>query len=329
MATYNLVNSVKGGCGKTTFSIWLAYYLNNMEENAALLIDMDLLGTSMQFIFSGNSAEPGKRNTEEETAYTNDIFKGVKNSKKDFVQVIKWGSGKVLNVIFASMKIGERDKFKSGRHSGYGPTVRHSIFRAGMKELLTVYKKIDDTEVKHYIFDMPPNSDGFSDSAMECILSKKYSDLKEGDKKNLFIMVGSDLGQTIATRTELEMLLTRRDEMMPDRIFVVFNHNTRGELGIDGYKLRKQLFEDTIKNICIKEEEKNRIFFLIMCPSDEYAAVGIGDEKGGIGLQNVDAESLFPKAVISAYAKYNDKEFTDITDNEHNEKKLLELVLGE
>lgn len=344
MATYNLVNSVKGGCGKTTFSIWLAYYLNNMSEeekkgkNTALLIDMDLLGTSMQVVIKGNSREidekTGSEKTdgtkeEDEAAYTNDIFKGVKNSRKRFVQRIKLRNDAILNVIIASMKVDERDKFKSGRYSGYAPTVRHSIFRAGVQELIKANKKIDGEEVKHFIFDMPPNSDGFSDTVMECILSKKYSNLKKQDKKNLFIMIGSDLGQTEATRSELKLLLNRGDEMMPDKIFIVFNNNARGEMGDEGYLFRKERMEEVIKNAKITEKERNSIYFLKMCNGDEYVKLGIGDKDGGIGLQNVATERLndiLPKTVVSAYAKYEDEEFTEIIGDEH---KLFKLVLGE
>lgn len=347
MATYNLVNSVKGGCGKTTFSIWLTYYLNNMSEeeekkNTALLIDMDLLGTSMQVVIKGNARETDekedsakkdneKKNNEkenDEVAYTNDIFNGVKNSRKSFVQKIKLKNDVILNIIMANMKVDERDKFKSGRYSGYAPTVRHSIFRAGVQELIKANKTIDGKEVKHFIFDMPPNSDGFSDTAMECIFSKKYSNLNDKDKKNLFIMIGSDLGQTVATQSELKMLLDRSDEMMPDRIFIVFNHNSRGEMGEDGYLIRKQKIEKIIRNSKLKESEKNSIYFLKMCNGDEYAKLGIGNKDGGKGLQNAEPDRLndvLPKTVISAYAKYEDQEFTEIID----ERKLLKLVLGE
>lgn len=376
MATYNLVNSVKGGCGKTTFSIWLSYYLNNMEdskeeaekknkneegeeekqeekpdknseivekedekkakkkeEHTALLIDMDLLGTSMQFTFDGNSsrslAKPEK--SFEEFAYTNDIFKGVKTSQKKFIRTIKWNNGKAINAIFASMETGERDKFKSGRHSGYAPTVRHSIFRAGLKELIKNSEYVGDKEVKHFIFDMPPNSDGFSDAAMECIFSKKYADIKEEDRKNLFIMVGSDLGQTIATINELDTLLKRKDEKVADRIFVVFNHNVRGILTDEGYALRAELFRNALTNGTMSQEDLNRIYFLIMCEGDKYAELGIDDKKEGKGLRNIDSillKDLFPEPVISAYAKFQDDKFTDVYEKGVSDK-LLKLVLGE
>lgn len=370
MATYNLINSVKGGCGKTTFSIWLAYYLNNMsvkketqeeekkeekkeEEkvNTALLIDMDLLGTSMQVVIKGNSRETdekeisakkdndkkdnNKKNNEKESdevAYTNDIFNGVKKSRKSFVQRIKLKNDAILNIIMANMEVDERNKFKSGRYSGYAPTVRHSIFRAGVQELIKANKTIDGEEVKHFIFDMPPNSDGFSDAAMECIFSKKYSNLEDKDKKNLFIMIGSDLGQTVATQSELKMLLDRSDEMMPDRIFIVFNHNSRGEMGREGYLFRKGRMEEIIESSKLTEKERNSIYFLKMCNGDEYAKLGIGDKDGGIGLQNALPEVLkeiLPKTVISAYAKIQDKEFTEIANEGKDERKLLKLILGE
>lgn len=370
MATYNLVNSVKGGCGKTTFSIWLAYYLNVQSEkdyewacdeekeaeellnkaeaendakkikkakadkkkasayvkkceeelNAALLIDMDLLGTSMQIVFKGNDEEC-------KTAVTNDVFQGVKNNTKTFIEKVRLKNDKYINVIFASMDKNERRKFKSGKYAGYTPVVKHSIFRSGLRELIKNNGQIESTKVRHFIFDMPPNSDGFSDAAMECVLHPKYSVIGADDRKNLFIMIGSDWGQTMATIAELEDLLKHSDDMISDRIFFVINHNMRGIFEDSNYNDRKQKIIDAIEELQLTQKEKNNIFFLKMSTGDKYHELGI---KGG-GLQKVNENEIgdvFPKAVIKAVARYQE-DFKDIVSDEFGERELLKLILGE
>lgn len=342
MTTYNLVNSVKGGCGKTTFSIWTAYYLNMLSEedyrnapddkkeeykaelDTAVLVDMDLLGTSMRVIFDGRSVTG-------DTAVTNDIFHGAKNNKKQFIDKIKLESGTYINVIFSSMDHRERGRFKSGRYAGYTPVVKHSMFRSGLRELIKYNKTIDDKNVKHFIFDMPPNSDGFSDAAMECIFDKKYSVLGNKDRKNLFMMIGSDWGQTISTIAELKMLLEDSDVILPDRIFLVINHNMRGEFGDECYRIRKAEIEKELSDSGLSEDELKRFFFLKMYNSENYTKLGIGEENGGKGLRNVGAEQIinaFPKAVITAVAQYG-QDFEDVIDDDSGKRKLRNLILGE
>ncbi|MCI8614826.1 MAG: ParA family protein [Lachnospiraceae bacterium] len=325
MATYNLVNSVKGGCGKTTFSIWMAYYLE-----AALLIDMDLLGTSMQIIFHGNTDTC-------QGAFTNDVFKGVKNSKKRFVEKVELEDGGHINVIFSSMDYLEKEKFKSGRYSGYTPAVKHNIFRLGLRELIKYNKSIDGELVEHFIFDMPPNSDGFSDAAMECIFNPKYSDLEEKDRKNLFIVIGTDWGQTFATINELKALLVHSDEKEPDRIFLVLNHNLGSNFGNEGYTARKNKIQVVLNGLGLSEKIRKKIFFLKMEHNEYYTDLGIGGEEAGKGLKNAEADEInnaFPKAVVSAIAEYG-KDFEDVLmvdtegGKEDGKEKLLNLILGQ
>lgn len=318
MATYNLINSVKGGCGKTTFSIWLAHYLDN-----SLLIDMDLLGTSMQVIFNGNM-EGCK------TAFTNDIFQGKYHKEKEFVEKIELKTKKSIHAIFSSMDSREKRKFKSGKYSGYSPVVKHSMVRLGLKELLGANSRLGENEVEHFIFDMPPSSDGFADAAEECIFNSNYSDLKKKDRRNLFMLIGTDWGQTIATIQELEDLLLRRGDQAPDRIFLVLNNNNIGSaFGDDHYKTRKDKIQDALKNWKIEEEIRKKIFFLKMAHNKHYAALGIGAEKGGKGLKSASVEEINNafRGGIVASAKCGE-EFEDIII-EGEQDKLRNLILGD
>ena len=43
---FDVINSVKGGSGKSTFSLLLAAYFASKKDTAAYIIDLDLRGTS-------------------------------------------------------------------------------------------------------------------------------------------------------------------------------------------------------------------------------------------------------------------------------------------
>lgn len=315
MATYNLIDSVKGGCGKTTFSIYLARYLKK-----SLLIDMDLLGTSMQVLVHGNDTDS------QNTAYTNDVFQRVKDNRKKFVEKLNLKNSECINVIFSSMDYKEKDKFKAGKHSGYTPVIKHSMFRQGLRELLKHHKKLDGETIEHFIFDMPPNSDGFSDAAMECIFSTKYSDLTDNDKKNLFMVIGADWGQTVATINELKILLMREDDNIPDRIFMVINCNLGDYFEDTDYNNRKREIEKALNTWHLKEETKNKIVFLKMKHNEHYTKLGIA----GKGLKEAtfnEINNAF-NAVIVAYAEYG-KDFIDIATAQGGYFQLEEMISGE
>lgn len=315
MATYNLINSVKGGCGKTTFSIWLAYYLKK-----SLLIDMDLLGTSMQVLVYGNDYNS------QNTAYTNDVFQGVRDSRKKFVNKVGLENNKCINIIFSSMDYKEKDRFKAGKHSGYTPVVKHSMFRQGLRELLKRHKMLGGEEIKHFIFDMPPNSDGFSDAAMECIFNPKYSDLEDKDRKNLFMMIGADWGQTVATINALKTLLLCGDDNEPDRVFLVINCNIGDVFMDDDYISRKVKIETALNAWHLTKEIKNKIIFLKMAHNRHYTELGIAG-KGLKQATSSEIDSSF-NAVIVALAEF-EKGFKEIATDPNGQDKLKNLILGE
>ncbi len=310
MKTYNLVNSVKGGCGKTTFSIWLSYYLGMPEEKKVeqtILVDMDLLGTSMQSAFFGT------KEMSDEYAFVNEIFEGDNKCPKPFVHKIKLDNGQIMNVIFSSTRMEDRIKFKSGDYSSYTPIVKHSIFRSGLKELIEENQQWFGREVKHFVFDMPPNSDGFSDVAMECIFNPRYSVAQGSDRKNLFIMIGSEWGQTVATAAEIKAILTRRDTRMPDRIFFVINNNVSGDFKAEHYNNRKEYLEEAIADMKLSEKEMEKIFFLKMIQSRAYTQMG-NDASGIVDVKGEQLGEAIPRGIVEEIASFKE-EFKIVKEN--------------
>src|SRR5699024_4575171 len=66
---YNIIDSVKGGCGKTTFSLMLSLLLDdhykekrNNDELNVCLIDMDIQGSALAYLlFGGNYFQDEKK----------------------------------------------------------------------------------------------------------------------------------------------------------------------------------------------------------------------------------------------------------------------------
>ena len=321
--TYNLVSSVKGGCGKTTFSVWLTYYLSDMRIKAGgmtLLLDMDLLGTSMQYLLTG---------AEKEQDCLNDIFKVSRDKSRNLEKRMTLSDGVTMNVIFSSMDSTEKTKFKSGKGSSYSPVVKHSVFKKGFSEILNKNKNINGEEVQHFVFDMPPNSDGFSDVAMECVFGRKDSVVKKKDRTNLFIMVGSEMGQTVATIEELKDIFCSRGDKIPNRIFIVFNCNTKGKMEDQNYDIRKEKIIGALKDMGLAEKEKNNIYFLVMYESEAYAQkIGIDGE--GLISDKIVISEVLPQLPIRKIAQMKEEKapFKDIKADEEKEL-LLNLILGE
>lgn len=316
MKTYNLINSVKGGCGKTTFSIWLAYYLSKKNHRNQIgksgILDMDLLGTSMLAVFWGSNTKDVVEKELGDAEFINNVFHNNQYTST-YLNTVSLKNKIKLNVVFASIDSGDKKKFKVGGHSNYSPVIKYSTFRAGLKMLLTKNEAIN--ELEFIIMDMPPNSDGFSEAAMECIFNKHYQVTEDDDKRNLFFMVGPDYGHTVATINDLEEIINKRDERFPDKIIIIFNDNLCSKVSEDVMRRRMEEFKLRINKMGLTEEEKDKIIFMIMNPNEKYAQSSFE----GNGLCNLTAseiEDSFPECPVYKYATYDNDVFSQISDDE-------------
>ncbi len=180
--TFNFINSIKGGCGKTTFSIFLARYLDTVNREASdasgksLLLDMDLQGTAMQYLFEGVNPDEEDDKVEKHK-YLNEAVR-IGGEIRDYVVRNRITDDLVLDVVFADSKYSEKEKFRVSSKTGYSPTTQYNVFKGGLQRFL---QKLKETEYKHLIFDMPPNSDGFSGAAFECVMNEAYNTKIKGN----------------------------------------------------------------------------------------------------------------------------------------------------
>lgn len=285
--TFNFINSIKGGCGKTTFSIFLAKYLRTVGQDC-LILDMDFQGTAMEILFNG------------EVKKDSCSYKYLNDAVREGKEVGAYIAGNhitkdiCIDTVFADSGVKAKEKLRVSSKTGYSPVIQYNVFKGGLQKFL---KKFKDTEYMHFILDMPPNADGFSRTALECVMENKYGVREKKDLVNLFFVSGIELGQVEQTIEEVNELLINKDVYF-DNLFIVLNDNI----------IRKEIKKDIISGIIEKfdralpgklmEGEYRKICFLQMCPNESYSTYCIE----GTGLNNIEKTKLLPnRETINIY----------------------------
>ena len=327
--TANFINSIKGGCGKTTFSIFLSRYLSctdtkkkeKLEKNdACLILDMDFQGTSMQFLFEANYESKGK-------VYLNNAIRELKEPS-NYIQLNTMKDGISLPAIYADPNIETKLKYRVSAQSNYSPVIQYNVFRGGLAGFL---KKLNECQYQHLIFDMPPNSDGFSDAAMDSVMNSQNGVFGKECKINLFFLMGYDLGHIGATISEVENVLKQKENRKFDNLMIVINDNiVRRKLsGEDVLVSRLKEFKDSGVFDNLTKSERKRIHFIVLAESGSYATWCME----GKGLNNAPVGKIgeiFSKIPATQYANIDDKEdsFKNFLDDK-DETFLKELLLVE
>ena len=229
---YNIIDSVKGGCGKTTFAIMLSIVLNHYltgsrsdNETSSCLIDMDIQGSALLYLLYGKTFldRPQK-----DFEFLNDRVIAVGENgetAKKFVNpfCFKNDSKSRFDVIFCDPRTDSKKKFRSMSNQNYSPEVLYSTFRMGLANMLSSVKGQSPYKYSQIIFDMPPNADGYSDAVYDILLKKDYSVLKRGEACNLFLLHTLDRGQMQATLDYFSELALLENFHKLKKIFFVFN----------------------------------------------------------------------------------------------------------
>lgn len=193
-----LVDSVKGGCGKTSISLKCAVdkVKGEKSERRVCYIDLDLLGTSIETfligeIFVGKTFtkkdEPKDSSNNEKkkdlpiqfnvrkaaSYYLNDLFKGKSFDRKFISDIAIEGdfSGE-FSLIACSPNQDDKERFKPSRQINYGGQIDYDYFSAAIEKIL---EQLYDMKYTYVIIDMPPNSDAYTDSLFNILLSKAHS----------------------------------------------------------------------------------------------------------------------------------------------------------
>lgn len=229
---YNIVDSIKGGCGKTTFSVLLSLVMDERAKKAAVgagtenikgacLIDMDIQGTALKYLLYGE-----KEKEDEQTIYLNERVSSFEEDEKNYIKEFRLkNSAYGFDVIMCNPKQKEKDKYRSLATQNYSPEIMCSTFRVGFLDMIKNVQKSKSFCYENIVFDMPPNSDGYSDAVYDCILDgeREKTVLHEGDLCNVFIVQTMDKSQRSASIDYALSLIREKNHINLNKIFFVFN----------------------------------------------------------------------------------------------------------
>lgn len=317
---YNIVDSVKGGCGKSTFSIMLALALDDKrradekgtedekgnqlktEIPNVCLVDMDLQGTAMGYLLFGKNIEAeGIKEVAGADIYLNEKATNDDRPQDKYVSRVSWkddsSQSHTFDVVLSSPKQADKNRYKMVSRQNYSPEVLYSTFRKGLANMLKRDQLFASSsrEYKYVIFDMPPNSDGYSDAVFDCILDVKHRAIRREDECNLFIVQTLDMGHRYATKDYFVDLITRnQNNEGATRIFFVFNNIFVFDVNAYEMHFKNAIAEikDMLNNMKMTQIGTSQIFFVgIRFNKDYYKMCSTRD---GIKNEQLPSDALKP-----------------------------------
>lgn len=321
---YNIIDSVKGGCGKTTFSLMLSLLLDdhykekrNNDELNVCLIDMDIQGSALAYLlFGGNYFQDEKKwNT---FKFLNDRIVAVGDSwketekymhrfrfwdktedgkKAEKEEKIKDCKGPGIDVIFSDPRPKIKKKYRSLSNQNYSPEVLYSTYRMGLANMLS---RLDEEKLylhEYVNFDMPPNSDAYSDSVYDVLLKKEYTIMKDGDVCNLFLLQTVDKGQIKATLDYFDELVSSENFQKINKIFFVFNDWLDFEGGKDFFNEAVSTVKDNLKKCQLFKKIHDNIYFIGLNFNKEYYR--LCTQNDGIRNLEMPKNMLYPIKYIT------------------------------
>lgn len=249
MRSYNIIDSVKGGSGKTSLALMLtiastmmyqrsnpALSTGSQQTTPAILLDMDMQGSSLASLLFGSN-DPEQAGLAKQ--YLNDrILKYYRNgitATESISYPVFYLSGHPATTVriaasIASPIIEDRNRFRAHSRTNFSSVITYQSFRAGLQDTLEKLGGALSNQVDSVFFDMPPNSNGYSDAVLELLLGQN-SALAERHPCNYFELTTLDQGHISASLNWFESFVNDEQYEFPDHFFFVFD-NVPDSLGI-------------------------------------------------------------------------------------------------
>ena len=220
MSTTNfyIVDSVKGGCGKTSIALFKSMELavtkeeskkdDKTGEKKVCYLDLDLLGTSTAVFLKMDKI-----------LFLNDLFKGnrmavrTKQVKQDFWFDEDQNGSFVFRKNNGTNKIGivlsnpiqeEKNRFRVGYPTD-GHHIDYDFFARRLNELI---RELLDGGFTDFVIDMPPNSDPYTDSIFDLLLHREPEKEKREKIVNLLLVSSLDNSHRTANLSWYNDLIT-------------------------------------------------------------------------------------------------------------------------
>lgn len=156
---FHVVKSVKGGCGKSTYSFLLAEHLRRKHQNTAIyIVDLDICGTSWETDYMNSKSVINYITHDKNIIYVNDIVKCYRNIDNRIVWLDLDGAKVVSGETqegTEKIKICISDPKRNKELSTY----EVDLFENAISYLIEQTVKKESKNDIHFIFDMPPSSE--------------------------------------------------------------------------------------------------------------------------------------------------------------------------
>lgn len=293
---YHIIDSIKGGCGKSTFAIMTAAAINEFRKKEPVcLFDMDLQGTSMAYLLFGTSWKDKQKTPDGLDIYLNERIRRSDAKGEKYIKKVVWeknspeSSEEILSdtdedfheefyVSPSSPIQKDKDQYKPRSSQNYSPGVSYGRFRYGLSKLLTSDELCGELEekIEHVILDMPPNSDGYSDAVIDFLMDGK----RNGYSKPAYdycIMLTRDYAHQQATMNWLRVFLTHDlNRNFPRNLIFTLAMTPRD--AVTDEKKERKVFEEWVKRMKadlkkmtnLKESDIENIYFLAFHFNAQY-----------------------------------------------------------
>ena len=272
--SFYLIDSIKGGCGKTTFAIMLTEFLERMQGRTGhtVLLDFDFLGTGLINLFL---SEDQLKDFKQNNIYITEKIRDFHTGDQPYIYSKKV-KGIPLYVAFGNPEYMTKHAYRISSKFNYTPVINYGIFRSGIQHILHDEDALERQirgNVKNIVIDMSPGIDSYSEAVKECFFDKRHSlNLKGKTRCTYVLMMGTDPSHVAAAKNYFE-LLVNSDDKMPDKIYIIINDSMRiarlinPDAEIDSYNALVNLF----RQISIGPEYQERIEFFVLNYFENYA----------------------------------------------------------
>lgn len=357
---YNIIDSVKGGSGKTSLSLMLALSAQNkisqltkqdeadpneeamqaeerlhrtdkVDEQAAaafgttkgicaMLLDMDMQGSALANLLYGTATSTNSSRAE---LYLNDkLLTYYRDNSKEYVSYPQFAFASAgengetrkdllqVAVALASPKTTDRVKFRAISRLNYSSQITYSAFRSGLEKLLDELDTSKPDQTEYVFFDMPPNSNGYSDAVLEILLNKK-SDLQGKYPCNYFELMSLDRGHIESSLEWFASFVKDDQNVFPDHFYFVFSNVPEciASMRLDDEAIAERVnIKDVILTMKVRiseilrdapQEYRKRIFFVGIKYQEEYLRTCCQQNAIAVGTPKAPA---FSKDLLSPIA---------------------------
>lgn len=338
---YHIIDSIKGGCGKTTFAIMLTEYLerkykekgeSDLEKREhACLLDLDFVGTGMIDLFFSVDQ---KKEYLKDHIYLTDRIRGFQVEDQQYIYPFPI-CGRTINISFGDPDFKTKEKFRFSSKYNYTTVIGYGIFRSGIKSVLKkgALEQQIKGKVSSVVMDMSPGLDAYSESVKDSIFDKDYSSfLNEKDRRNYYLMVGMDSSHLCSAKDYLYEFLTGDDKRSADQIFIIFDDVLQyfARKSEDNppaimeekeqYNSRIEKFYEVLKKV--PEDTQKKVHFLVLNPFYQYSEV-LHTLKN---LSYLSEETDDNKEMFKVFFKESPFRFASLGTNAAKEHRVTEFL---